>query len=92
MNRKEGLLIDLSLKPDVWGDYIVKSAKASCKVGYGLSLIHILLVGREGFTAYQIRINSECWNTKSWSEPAGAKVRGREGKNPDHRLRSRMDS
>ena len=51
-----------------------------------------LLVGREGFTAYQIRINSECWNTKSWSEPAGAKVRGREGKNPDHRLRSRMDS
>ena len=35
VNRKEGLLIDLSLKPDVWGDYIVKSAKASCKVGYG---------------------------------------------------------
>ena len=35
LNRKEGLLIDLSLKPDVWGDYIVKSAKASCKIGYG---------------------------------------------------------
>ena len=25
----------MSLKPDVWGDYIVKSAKASCKIGYG---------------------------------------------------------
>ena len=49
-----------------------------------------LLIGREGFTAYQIRINSECWNTKSWSEPAGAKVRGREGKNPDHLPRSPM--
>ena len=35
LNRKEGLLIDLSLKPDVWGDYIVTSAKASCKIGYG---------------------------------------------------------
>ena len=35
LNRKEGLLIDLSLKPDVCGDYIVKSAKASCKIGYG---------------------------------------------------------
>ena len=29
LNRKEGLLID------VWGDYIVTSAKASCKIGYG---------------------------------------------------------
>ena len=28
------LLIDLSLKPDVWGDYIVESAKTSCKIGY----------------------------------------------------------
>ena len=35
VNRKEGLLIDLSLKPDVWGNYIVESAKASCKIGYG---------------------------------------------------------
>ena len=26
--------IDLSLKPDVWGDYIVESAKTSCKIGY----------------------------------------------------------
>lgn len=36
LNRKEGLLIDLSLKPDVWGDYIVKSANVSCKIGYGM--------------------------------------------------------
>ena len=34
LNRKEGLLINLSLKPDVWGDYIVESAKTSCKIGY----------------------------------------------------------
>ena len=49
-----------------------------------------LLIGREGFTAYQIRINSEYCNMKTGSEPAGAKVRGREGKNPERRLRSRM--
>ena len=36
LNRKEGLLIDLSLKPDVWGNYIVRSAKASCKIGCGM--------------------------------------------------------
>ena len=51
-----------------------------------------LLVGREGFTAYQLRINSEYGNMNNRSEPAGAKVRGREGNNPDHRLRSRTAS
>ena len=34
LDEKEALLIDLSLKPDVWGDYIVKYAKSSCKVGF----------------------------------------------------------
>ena len=36
LNRKEGMLIDLSLNPDVWENYIVGVAKASCKIGYGM--------------------------------------------------------
>jgi hypothetical protein len=47
-----------------------------------------LLIGLEGFTAYQPLINSECCNMFSRSEGMGAKVRVREGKNPDHQLRS----
>ena len=30
-----------------------------------------LLIGREGFTAYQIRINSECGNLKSMERARG---------------------
>jgi hypothetical protein len=47
-----------------------------------------LLIGLEGFTAYQPLTNSECCNMFSRSEAMGAKVRGREGNNPDHQLRS----
>ena len=47
-----------------------------------------LLIGREGFIAYQLLINSECCKMMSWSEGMGAKVHVREGKNPDHQLRS----
>ena len=47
-----------------------------------------LLIRLEGFTAYQTLTNSEYCKMFSGSEPAGAKVRGREGKNPDHQLRS----
>ncbi len=47
-----------------------------------------LLIGREGFTAYQLLINSECCKMMNRSEGMGAKVHGREGKNPDHQLRS----
>ena len=47
------------------------------------------LIGCEGFTAYQVQTNSECARVKSGSKGAGAKVRAREEKNPDHRLRSR---
>ena len=47
------------------------------------------LIGCEGFTAYQVQTNSECAEVKAWSKGAGAKVRAREEKNPDHRLRSR---
>ncbi len=34
LNRKEGLLIDLSLNQNAWGSYIMRSAKTSCKIGY----------------------------------------------------------
>ncbi len=47
-----------------------------------------LLIGLGGFTAYQTLINSECYDIISGSEAAGAKVRGREGNNPDYQLRS----
>ena len=57
---------------------------ASCK-----SVIEVeLLIGLGGFTAYQTLTNSECYDMFHGSEGAGAKVRAREGKNPDHQLRS----
>jgi hypothetical protein len=48
-----------------------------------------LLIGLGGFTAYQTLTNSECYDMFTSSEGMGAKVRVREGKNPDHQLRSR---
>ena len=57
---------------------------ASCK-----SVIEVeLLIGLGGFTAYQTLTNSECYNMFFSNEGVGAKVRVREGKNPDHQLRS----
>ena len=47
-----------------------------------------LLIGLGGFTAYQPLTNSECYDMFLGSEALGAKVRRREGKNPDHQLRS----
>jgi hypothetical protein len=47
-----------------------------------------LLIGLGGFTAYQILTNSECYDILTGGEGMGAKVRVREGKNPDHQLRS----
>ena len=47
-----------------------------------------LLIGLEGFTAYQPLTNSECYDMFRESEALGAKVQRREGKNPDHQLRS----
>ena len=53
------------------------------------SLIEVeLLIGCEGFTAYQLQTNSECYKMLTGSEGAGAKVRVREGDNPDYQLRS----
>jgi hypothetical protein len=57
---------------------------ASCN-----SVIEVeLLIGLEGFTAYQPLTNSECYDMFHGSEALGAKVQRREGKNPDHLLRS----
>ena len=47
-----------------------------------------LLIRLEGFTDYQPLTNSECYNMIHGSEALGAKVRRREGNNPDHQLRS----
>ena len=47
-----------------------------------------LLIGLGGFTAYQTLTNSECYKMLTSSEGMGAKVHVREGKNPDHQLRS----
>ncbi len=54
-----------------------------------VSLVEVeLLIGREGFIAYQLLTNSECYKMIPWSEGMGAKVHVRKGKNPDHQLRS----
>ena len=54
-----------------------------------ISIIEVeLLIRLEGFTAYQPLINSECYDMFLGSEALGAKVRRREGNNPDHQLRS----
>ena len=47
-----------------------------------------LLIGLGGFTAYQTLTNSECYDMFLSSEGMGAKVRVREGNNPDYQLRS----
>ena len=54
-----------------------------------LSVIEVeLLIGLGGFIAYQTLTNSECYDMFFSSEGMGAKVHVREGKNPDHQLRS----
>ena len=54
-----------------------------------ISVIEVeLLIRLEGFTAYQPLTNSECYKMLISSEGMGAKVHVREGKNPDHQLRS----
>ena len=60
-----------------------------CHLGRSLREVE-RLIGCEGFTAYQVQTNSECSQAKSGSKGAGAKVRAREEKNPDRRLRSRI--
>ena len=55
----------------------------------GLSPLEVKLpIGLGGVTSYQIQTNSEWHLLKLGSEGWGAKVPVREGKNPDHLLRS----
>ena len=55
----------------------------------GISFIEVeLLIGQGGVKSYRTQINSEYYKMFPGSEPRGAKVTGREGKNPDHQLRS----
>ncbi|GAA2776287.1 hypothetical protein GCM10010440_78270 [Kitasatospora cinereorecta] len=54
-----------------------------------MSLLEVELpIGCGGVKSYQIQTNSECYADMDGSEALGAKVQGREGKNPDHQLRS----
>ena len=68
---------------------IARTLRNAFRGSLGRTVMEVeLLIGLGGFTAYQTRTNSECHNLISGSERMGAKVRAREGKNPDHRLRS----
>ena len=58
-----------------------------CSLKYSVIEVE-LLVGCGGFITYQILSNSECYDMFLRSEGRGAKVTVREGKNPDHLLRS----
>ena len=58
-----------------------------CSVVKGVMEVE-LPIGLGGFTAYQPLMNSECHDMFLSSEALGAKVQIREGKNPDHQLRS----
>jgi hypothetical protein len=42
----------------------------------------------KGVRAYRSQPNRECQRTNPRSEPVGDNLHGREGNNPDHRLRS----
>jgi hypothetical protein len=54
-----------------------------------LSLVQVELpIGLGGVTSYQILMNSEWYLNILCNEGMGAKVRVREGKNPDLQLRS----
>ena len=69
---------------------IARTPRNAFRCSLVISCIEVeLLIRCEGFTAYQVLPNSECYATFYGSEGAGAKVRVREEKNPDHRLRPR---
>ncbi len=59
-----------------------------CSLGYCEIEVE-RLIRCEGFTAYQVLINSEYYFIDSGSEGMGAKVHVRKRNNSDHQLRSR---
>ena len=68
---------------------IARTPRNAFRCSVEKSVIEVeLLIGLGGFTAYQTLTNSECYIMFLRSEGMGAKVHVREGKNPDHQLRS----
>ena len=68
---------------------IARTPRNAFRCSVDISFIEVeLLIGCGGFTAYQFLTNSECYIMFTNSEGLGAKVQVREGKNPDHQLRS----
>ena len=68
---------------------IARTPRNAFRCSVDISFIEVeLLIGCGGFTAYQFLTNSECLEMIYSSEGMGAKVHVREGKNPDHQLRS----
>ena len=68
---------------------IARTPRNAFRCSVEKSVIEVeLLIGLGGFTAYQTLTNSECYDMFFSSEGMGAKVHVREGKNPDHQLRS----
>ena len=69
---------------------IARTPRNAFRCSLGHSTVEVeRLIGCEGFTAYQVLTNSECRGRIPGSEGAGAKVRGRERNNSDHRPRPR---
>ena len=68
---------------------IARTPRNAFRCSVKISFIEVeLLIGCGGFTTYQFLTNSECYEMFFSSEGRGAKVRVREGNNPDHQLRS----
>ena len=68
---------------------IARTPRNAFRCSVKISFIEVeLLIGCGGCTTYQFLTNSECYEMFFSSEGMGAKVRVREGKNPDHQLRS----
>ena len=67
---------------------IARTPRNAFRCSLGTSVAEVeLLIGREGFAAYQSLPNSECVKSKGGSESAGANIRGQKGKSPDLRPR-----
>ena len=64
---------------------IARTPRNAFRCSVKISFIEVeLLIGCGGFTTYQFLTNSECYEMFFSSEGMGAKVRVREGNNPDH--------
>ena len=93
--RTEPIYVEKSLD-DLWvgvkgqsNSEIARTPRNAFRCSVVKSVMEVELpIGLGGFTAYQPLTNSECYKMLLSSEGMGAKVHVREGKNPDHQLRS----